>query len=154
MYAAVRRLTLPPHAARKFALREAEMLHERADRYLTDMPGYLVVDAASPNGAEVADIFRSFAVHCLQKQINRVLVRTGVSDLEGEHALRDAFTTIRLAGVPPGFRIALVSQSPMLHSRYRNAQRDLSLAGVAAKLFESEAEAERWLAAPHAGTAG
>ncbi|HEY3077930.1 MAG TPA: hypothetical protein VGJ74_22370 [Burkholderiales bacterium] len=127
------------------------MQYEPADRYLSETPGYLVVEAGlTHNGVEVADIFRSFAVRCLQKQINRVMVKTGDSDPAGERALRDAFTTILLAGIPSGFRIALVAGTPLIQARYRNAQRDLAMAGVDAKLFDSEAEAVWWLEGPDA----
>ena len=121
------------------------MLHERADRYLRETQGFLVVEAASTNSAEVADIFRSFAVRCLEKQINRVLVKTGDSDPAAEHALRDALATILLAGIPAGFRMALVAATPQVRGSYRTAQRDLVLAGVDARLFDGEAEAVRWL---------
>lgn len=124
-------------------------MQERADRYLTETSGYLLVEAGSSNGAEVADIFRAFAVRCLQKQINRVLVKTGDSDAVGEQALRDAFTTILLAGIPASFKIALMAATPLIRARYRNAQHDLALAGVDAKLFESETEAVWWLAGPY-----
>ena len=123
------------------------MLHERADRYLTETPGYLLVEAGSTNGAEVADVFRSFAVRCLQKQITRVLVRVADSDAVGERALRDSFTVMLLAGIPEGFRIALVAATPSIRSRYRDTHSDLALAGVEARLCESEEEATQWLAA-------
>ena len=128
------------------------MPHEPSDRYLTETSGYLAVEAGVINGAEVADIFRAFAVRCLEKRINRVLVRMGDSNPEGERALRDAFTTILLAGIPSNFKIALVTGTPLIHARYRNAQRDLVLAGVDAELFDSEAEALWWLEGPDRGT--
>jgi hypothetical protein len=121
---------------------------EPGDRHLTETSGYLVVEAGVINGADVADIFRSFAARCLEKQINRVLVRTGDSDPAGERALRDAFTTILLAGIPSDFKIALLTGTPLIQATYRNAQRDLAMAGVNAKLFESEAEAVWWLEDP------
>ena len=128
---------------------DATVLPGPADRYLTETPGYLVVEAGLSNGAGAADIFRSFAERCLQKQINRVLVKTGDSDAAGERALRDAFTTLLLAGIPSNFKIALVAGTPLIQSRYRNAQRDLAMAGVDAKLFDSEAEAVWWLEGPN-----
>ncbi|TMH63912.1 MAG: hypothetical protein E6H57_16485 [Betaproteobacteria bacterium] len=128
------------------------MLQEPADRYLSETPGYLVVEAGVINGVEVADIFRSFAARCLQKQINRVMLKTGDGDPAGERALRDAFTTILLAGIPSGFKIALVAGTPLIQARYRNAQRDLVMAGVDAKLFDSEAEAVWWLDGQDRGT--
>jgi hypothetical protein len=130
---------------------DAMVLPDPADRYLTETSSYLVVEAGLTNGAEVADIFRSFAARCLEKQINRVLLKTGDSDLAGERALRDAFTTILLAGIPSDFKIALVTGTPLIQARYRNAQRDLAMAGVNAKLFESEAEALWWLEGPGGG---
>jgi hypothetical protein len=124
----------------------------QADRYLTETSSYLVVETGVINGAETADIFRSFAARCLERQINRVLVKTADSDPAGERALRDAFTTILLGGIPSDFKIALVAGTPLIQARYRNAQRDLVLAGVNAKLFDSEAEAVWWLEGPDRGT--
>jgi hypothetical protein len=123
------------------------MLQQPADRYLTETSGYLVVDAGL-NGAQTADIFRSFAARCLQKKINRVLLKTGDSDAAGERALRDAFTTILLAGIPSNFKIALLAATPLIEARYRTAQRDLVMAGIDAKLFAAEAEAVWWLEGP------
>ena len=125
---------------------------EAGDRHLTETPGYLVVEAGVINGADVADIFRSFAARCLEKQINRVLVKTGDSDPAGERALRDAFTTILLAGIPSNFKIALLAGTPDIQAMYRNAQRDLAMAGVNTKLFASEAEAVWWLEGQDGGT--
>ena len=127
------------------------MLQEPGDRYLTETSSCLIVDAGPSDGAEAAGIFRAFAVRCLQKQINRVLIKTADGDAATEQALRDAFTTILLAGIPRDFRIALVTPTPHIQARYRNAQRDLSMAGVNAKLFDSEAEAAGWLGIPDHG---
>jgi hypothetical protein len=127
-------------------------VQEPADRYLSETPSYLVVEAGVINGVEVADIFRSFAARCLQKQINRVLLKTADHDPAGERALRDAFTTILLAGIPSDFKIALLAPTQLIQATYRNAQRDLAMAGVDAKLFDSEAEAVCWLDGPDRGT--
>jgi hypothetical protein len=48
-------------------------------------------------------------------------------------ALREAMTLMVLAGIPDGFRLALVAALPRPAQTYRNT------------LFENEADAARWL---------
>lgn len=110
--------------------------------------GYLRVEFGYGTVNEVAEIYRLVAVNCLQRQITRVLILVGDDDPAGERALRDAATTMVLADVPSGFRLALVSADPRVAYTYRNAQRDLTAAGVNTRMFETEDEAVHWLQGP------
>ena len=99
----------------------------------------VVVDKVSPNG----DVVVKSRFHMME--LRRVLVKAADDDPAGEHALRDAFTTMLLAGIAPDFRLALVAATQRVEARYRSVQRDLSLASVHAKIFENESDAAYWL---------
>ena len=94
---------------------------------------------------EIEAVYRDLAMHCIENQTRRVLVKLPDDGPAGERALRMALTTMVLAGLPAEFRLALVAASDRVMTRYRTAERDLSLAGVEAKMFGSEDSAARWL---------
>jgi hypothetical protein len=50
-----------------------------------------------------------------------------------------------LAGIPDGFRLALVPALPRVAQTYGNTPRDFNAAGIKTRLFENEEEAVRWL---------
>ena len=122
-----------------------EAIRDSAESYLVDTEGYLAVEFGYGTSTEIAEIYRALAVRCIQEEVKRVLVKPGDDDYAGERALRDAFTMILLAGIAPGFRIALVAVNQRVEARYRICVRDLRLANVDAKLFTSENEARLWL---------
>ena len=122
------------------------MLESAGDNCIVDRDGYLTVEFGYGTSTEIAQIYRTLAVRCIEEEVKRVLVKPGDDDYAGERALRDAFTMILLAGIAPGFRIALVASEPRVEARYRICVRDLRLANVDAKLFGDEAEAASWLA--------
>ena len=127
-------------------------IHEPAERHLLEAEGYLAVEFGHESSSEIAEIYRALAVRCIHEEVKRVLVKPGDDDYAGERALRDAFTMILLAGIAPGFRIALVAADQRVEARYRICVRDLRLANVDAKLFTSENEARLWLI-PQSGSA-
>ena len=98
---------------------------------------------------EIDEIYRSLAVMCVSDRVRRVLITAEADHSAGEHALREAFSAMLLAGIPADFRIAFAAPRP-IGERYKQAMRDLRLAGVEAGIFESEAEAVRWLTGPQA----
>jgi len=120
-----------------------------AQRHLVDANGYVVVEFGYGTTSEISAIYRAFAVRCISEELKRALVKPGDDDYAGERALRDAFTMILLAGIAPGFRIAIVASLPSVEARYSVCVRDLRLANIDAKLFGKEAEAVTWLT--HAG---
>jgi hypothetical protein len=124
------------------------------DRYLKQVDGYLLVEVGRGTMTEVAGIYRSLAYLCVKKQLTRVLVKVADDDeADGEHALRDALTTMLLAGLAPGFRIALLAATQRVGARYRTIQSDLVRADVDARIFESEEAAARWLNGSSGGAA-
>ena len=122
------------------------MLENPGDTCIVDGDGYLAVEFSYRTSTEIGEIYRALAVRCIEDQVARVLVKPGDADPVGERALRDAFTMILLAGIAPGFRIAIVTSVPAIEARYRVCARDLRLANVDAKMFSGEAEAISWLA--------
>lgn len=102
----------------------------------------------------MSEACRAFAIECLTRQINRVLVDATGCEPEGHYALRDALTTMLLAGIPSRFGLALVTEAPRVRALFRDLQRDLRALHVSAMVFEREDEALDWLlqapAAPQA----
>ena len=122
------------------------------NRHLRESDGCLVVEFGSGAVTEIAGIYRAFAVRCIENDVSRALVKPGDDDPGGEHALRDAFTMMLLAGLAPGFRIALYSPEQRVETRYLTTVRDLRLANVNAMWFASESDAVAWLTgADHRG---
>ena len=99
---------------------------------------------------EIGALYRSVAVLCIQKEINRLLIISSNDDPAGPQALRDSFTVMLLAGLPPGFRVALVGSTATVVHAYGTAHRDLRAAKVDAGLFDAEKGAVRWLGRPNA----
>ena len=112
---------------------------------MSEAPEYLKVEFGYATATEIGDLFRALAVTCLEKRVLRVLLIAGDDDAAGERALRDAATTMVLAGISTRFRLALVASSSRVASAYRNTQRDLNAAGVRTRTFNNEDDALRWL---------
>ena len=112
---------------------------------LREASGRLVLKYGPSTAQELGDLYRDFAVLCVEKQYRQALVVAGEEQHAGEQALRCAVTMMLLAGIPRDFRLALVAESTNVAAAYRIAQRDLCAAGVAARLFDSEQDATSWL---------
>ena len=113
---------------------------------LTETSGYLRAEFGYGTATEIAELFRALAVHCIEKQVKRVLIIAGDDDPAGERSLRDALTIMSLAGIPGDFRLALVAALPRAALTYGRTERDFNAAGVSTRRFESEEDALRWLA--------
>jgi hypothetical protein len=112
---------------------------------LHDYGRHLRIEFGYVTVSELAELFRALAVACVQRQANRVLIIAGDDEPTGERALRDALTTMILAGIPRDTRLAMVPGSPRVAQTYRHAERDFSSAGIETRLFDNEDEAVRWL---------
>jgi hypothetical protein len=97
--------------------------------------------------SEVQERYRTIANECLQKQATRALI-LGRASVDAFHhlALRDALRAMSVAGLPAGFRIALVAETPDLIAVYDAAVVEAGRCGIDARRFQSAEEAERWLA--------
>jgi len=112
---------------------------------LRETPGHLRVEFGYVTVSEIAELYRTLAVTCIERQLARVLIVAGDEDPAGEHALRDALTTMVLAGIPRDFRLALVAALPRVAQTYAVTQRDFNAAGIKTRVFENEEDAARWL---------
>jgi hypothetical protein len=108
---------------------------------------YLAVDCRGADIRMWSERARAFAVACLENDLNRVLIDAADSDSDGYSAVRDAMTTLILAGIPHGFRLAVVTNVPRLHALFVDVQRDLLRLGVPARCFSEETRALEWLLA-------
>lgn len=123
-------------------------------RLLREAAGRLRAELGYGTAIEIAELSRGLAAACIQKQIKRVLVVAGGNDPEGERYLRNALTMIVLAGIPAGFRLALVAPLPRTAHIYRNTHGDFNAAGVRTCMFEKEEDAVRWLDERNDGARG
>jgi hypothetical protein len=124
------------------------MSREPPHGHITQVNGHLIVEPGRAAATEIGALYRELAVLCIEKRIRGVLVKPSDDDAAADHALRVAMTTMVLAGLPAEFKIALVADSGRIEARYRDTERDLCLAGIDAKMFETEYSAARWLAGP------
>lgn len=107
--------------------------------------GYVMVDCTGCGGRELAQLYRDFAVACIERRLEHVLVVAGGGDPRDHLSLRDAVTVMMLAGVPSGFRIALVAPVAPIEAAFRALQRDLRQRRVEAAVFDHEDRAREWL---------
>ena len=114
-------------------------------RLLREAAGRLRAELGYGTAAEMAEVSRSLAAACIQKQIKRVLIVAAGEHPAGEHYLRNALTMMVLAGIPAGFRLALVTPQPLTAHLYRNTHGDFNAAGVTTRMFHKEEDAVRWL---------
>src|SRR5678816_4926348 len=100
--------------------------------------GHLEVPASIGDASEVAEAYRVLARRCATEGFSRVLVTVIDNDPAVERALREAFTTMLLAGIPFGFRMALVAATPQIEARYRTLRRDLHYLAIEMEFFGSQ----------------
>ena len=108
---------------------------------------YIRVDCAGGGARETSRLYQDFAVACVQRQLLRALVKADGTDPQDQLSLRDAFTAMVLAGIAPGFRIALVAPAEPIAATFRKLQRDLRQLRIDAAVFRREDEAREWLLA-------
>jgi len=109
-------------------------------------PGWLRVSVGNALADEVQECYRTAAMECLRGHCHRVLVLgLATFDPMAHLAGRDALRSLALAGVSDSFRLALVALSANLVRIYDDAVQEAGRLGLAARRFESQAEAERWL---------
>ena len=95
---------------------------------------------------EVQECYRSFVNECLQRHCKRALI-VGNARIDAFYhlALRDGLRAMSVAGLPAGFRIALVAETPELIAIYDAAVVEAGRCGIEARRFSTPADAERWL---------
>ena len=125
-----------------------KFIRQTAGCQIERQPGWLRASVGPSLAAEVQECYRAVAMECLHNGCHRVLIVGSSSfDATAHIAGRDALRSLALAGVPDGFRLALVALTPDLVDIYDDAVLDADRLGIEARRFGTEAEAERWLAA-------
>src|SRR5207245_8752716 len=107
---------------------------------------YLRVSVGRALPDEVQDCYHAFANECLTRTCNRVLIIGNAKiDAFSHLALRDVLRSMALAGVPAGFRLAMVADTANLIAVYDTAVVEAARLGIDAKRFMTEQDAARWL---------
>ena len=122
----------------------------RADCFIRQVGDYTRA-TVGPNlePEEVEECYRALATQVLEQRLTRILVVGVGEDHPHSHlAARDALIAMSEIGLPVGFKIAFVPRSGATLNGYRHAELEAQERGIRAQVFESEAEAIRWLAAP------
>jgi hypothetical protein len=107
-------------------------------------PRHVFVDCRNADAAIWLDRSRGLAMACIRHSVDRVLVDATDCDPEGHFALRDALTALMLAGMPPGFRLALVTDVSHFEAFY-GLQHDLHWLNIPLRCFEDAGDAQAWL---------
>jgi hypothetical protein len=95
---------------------------------------------------EVQQCYRTLANECVTHACPRVLVVGNAAvDAFSHLALRDALRAMALAGVPAGFRLAVVAVTANLIAIYDTAVVEAGRLGIDARRFMTEEDAARWL---------
>src|SRR3989442_1541992 len=86
---------------------------------IAERPDYLRAVVGPGLAPQVQECYRTLVNECLQRRSARVLL-VGRSQFDAFYhlALRDALRSMALAGLPPGFRLALVAETPDLIAVY------------------------------------
>jgi hypothetical protein len=102
----------------------------------------------SRRAEDVQRCYQAVAEECIVHGIRRVLVigRSSADDALVHLAGRDALRALAVAGLPAGFRLALVAQTRELVEIYHAAVVEAARCGIVARCFKREADAARWLA--------
>lgn len=108
-------------------------------------PQYVAVDCRDADLRTWSERTRAFALACIERKVNSVLIDAADCNADGHYALRDALTTLILTGIPAGFRLALVTNVSRLQAFFGTLQRDLQWLQIQARCFADEAEALEWL---------
>lgn len=113
--------------------------------------GYLSVTCdRHGNASEISALYEELAIECVATHVNRVILKAIDCSDEGHRALRNAFTTLILTGIPAEFRFALVTNVSRIRVLFLDLQRDLWRLGIYAAHFIDEAQALEWLQAKDA----
>lgn len=108
--------------------------------------GWLRVSAGPGLADEIQACYRAAAMDCLRGHCERVLVLGFATfDPQAHLAGRDALRSLALAGMPQGFRLALVALSENLVGIFDDAVLEADRLGFDARRFPSEEEAKAWL---------
>lgn len=121
-------------------------IHRAAACVIGEAPQYLRGEVGPGLALDVQECYRQFVHECLQRKPKRALI-VGQSKWDAFYhlALRDALRSMAMAGLPDGFRLALVAATPDLIAVYDAALMEALRCGIEAKRFQDEQDAVGWL---------
>jgi hypothetical protein len=108
---------------------------------------HVSVDCRRADALVWSDRSRALAVACIERTVDRVLVDATGCNPEGHVALSDALTALMLAGMPLGFRVALVIDARLFEA-FADLQRDVQWLNLPTRLFTETGAALEWLLSP------
>jgi hypothetical protein len=95
---------------------------------------------------EIQKCYEDWACACVSADLpGALLVGASDGDEFAHLAARDAIASMSVAGVPAGFRLALVAQDARLIAIYDAVVVEATRRGIEARRFRSEEEAATWL---------
>jgi hypothetical protein len=113
---------------------------------ITECGGYVRVDFENCHHGELLEIYQAFAALCVDKQVNRALLKAGDDYAPGHYGLRHALISMAMsAPIAADFKLALIPSTLPVEAIYREAQQHLRAAGFNAWVFGSDGEAVEWL---------
>ena len=122
-------------------------LHRSDGCSIEQAAGALCVNVGPGLAQQVQECYRAFVHECLQRGLTRALIQGSAAwDAFNHLALRDALRAMTQAGLPPGFRLALIALTPDLIAVYDAVLVEAGRCGIEARRFHSRADAEAWLA--------
>jgi hypothetical protein len=122
-------------------------LHRSDGCTIEHAAGVLRVRVGPGLAQEVQECYRSFVHECLQRHCRRALIEGSAAwDAFNHLALRDALRAMAQAGLPEGFRLALVALTPDLIAVYDAVLVEAGRCGIEARRFRAAADALGWLA--------
>ena len=109
---------------------------------------YVRADLGPGSAGEIQQCYQDWACACLDGQYRRALL-VGLSrgDEFAHLAARDAIASMAVAGIPAGFRLAVVARNVLLITVYDAVVVAARRHGIDARRFQEEEEAARWLRA-------
>lgn len=113
---------------------------------IDEAPRYLRCEVGPGQPHEIQECYRTLcAESLLRKGKSLLVIGAGGGDSFVHLAGRDSLRALALAGVPPGFRLALIAKTADMIAIYDAAVVEAARCGIAARRFRTEAEAAAWL---------
>jgi hypothetical protein len=110
---------------------------------------YVRADVGSGSAEETHECYRTIATLVLQQKYERALVVGLAHDDPINHlAARDIVIALHVVGVAAGFKLALVPRTEPTLNGFKHAESEGRLRGMRVQIFDTEAEAVRWLTEP------
>lgn len=107
---------------------------------------YVRADVGPARAGEIQKCYEDWACACLDGKYQRaLLVGMSQGDEFAHLAARDAIASMALAGIPAGFRLAVVARNVLLIAIYDAVVVAARRHGIDARRFQDEPDAVKWL---------